>query len=310
MIHWHRHRSQQSTAIRPAAFLPVEVVLIHIGEAQRRVRQLLNHSLRVFGVQHLVQHCYSWQHLHRYTQLLVAQARLIKHKRSQSQAWYDSSLKYKSSTEIPYTHQHICINMWVYLSKTQNCKHDVSPVPLVTANWKARPDRGWQQFGTQSAVVPQVSSALLLSPVSCRDELQYWSLQLPRVLVREMITNSHILQKTNISLQKSVSLKMTLYNFLKCHWKFIKNYCKVRCVDSTSMLWEACWWLIFNWEAITINKHFGWVTKSCLLRFSASAKSLQELTTLWISSLSNNTVLPPSCSTNITKENLWPFSMF
>lgn len=39
--------------------------------------------------------------------------------------------------------------------------------------------------------------------------------------------------------------------------------------------------------------------KTCLLRFSASAKSLQELTTLWISALSTITALPPSCSANI-----------
>lgn len=45
---------QCSTAICPAAILPVEVVLVHVGEAQRRVCQLLNHSLGVFGVQHLI----------------------------------------------------------------------------------------------------------------------------------------------------------------------------------------------------------------------------------------------------------------
>lgn len=51
--------SQQATAMCPAAMLPVEVVLVHVGEAQRRVSQLLNHRLRVFGIQHLIQHCYS-----------------------------------------------------------------------------------------------------------------------------------------------------------------------------------------------------------------------------------------------------------
>lgn len=55
-----------------AASLPVEVVLVHVAEAQGGVGQLLNHCLKVFGIKHLVQHGNSRQHFHGYAQLLVA----------------------------------------------------------------------------------------------------------------------------------------------------------------------------------------------------------------------------------------------
>lgn len=34
--------------------LPVEIILVHVGEAQRRVGELFNHCLRVLGIQHLI----------------------------------------------------------------------------------------------------------------------------------------------------------------------------------------------------------------------------------------------------------------
>lgn len=94
--------SQQATAMCPAAMLPVEVVLVHVGEAQRRVSQLLNHRLRVFGIQHLIQHCYSRQHLHSYTQLLMAQARLTNIKVwITSMKWHRTTV-YVSNWPPPY----------------------------------------------------------------------------------------------------------------------------------------------------------------------------------------------------------------
>lgn len=62
------------------ASAPVEVVLVHVAEAQGGVGQLLNHCLKVFGIKHLVQYGDGRQHLHGYTQLLVAQAGLNKYK--------------------------------------------------------------------------------------------------------------------------------------------------------------------------------------------------------------------------------------
>lgn len=68
-----------ATTQHPAS-VPVEVVLVHVAEAQGGVSQLLNHCLRVFGIKHLVQHGDGRQHLHGYAQLLVAQAGLNKFK--------------------------------------------------------------------------------------------------------------------------------------------------------------------------------------------------------------------------------------
>lgn len=62
------------------ASVPVEVVLVHVAEAQGGVAQLLNHCLKVFGIKHLVQHGDCRQHLHGYAQLLVTQASLNKYK--------------------------------------------------------------------------------------------------------------------------------------------------------------------------------------------------------------------------------------
>lgn len=65
------------------------------------------------------------------------------------------------------------ISVWVCILKGQNCKHDVSPVLLVAANWKAHSDRGWKPFGRQLAVVPLGSLASPLYPMQCQDEWLY-----------------------------------------------------------------------------------------------------------------------------------------
>ena len=58
--------------------LPVQVVLVHVAEAQGGVAQLLGDALGVLGVQHLVQHRHRRQHLHGDAQLRVAQPGLLK----------------------------------------------------------------------------------------------------------------------------------------------------------------------------------------------------------------------------------------
>lgn len=54
VTHCPRFHFSDGHSMRLAVILPVEIVLVHIGEAQRRISQLFYHRLWVFGIQHLI----------------------------------------------------------------------------------------------------------------------------------------------------------------------------------------------------------------------------------------------------------------
>lgn len=54
VMHCPRYSFLDGPSMCLAVILPVEIVLVHIGEAQRRISQLFDHRLWVFGIQHLI----------------------------------------------------------------------------------------------------------------------------------------------------------------------------------------------------------------------------------------------------------------